>query len=251
MSETLTPAQRRTLPARQALAAKFASTAEKTEYFRELARRSHERRLTLSGDEATALLAAYTLLGSHRRARSSKQPTHPSGAWMNESDPSPASLKSVEFKLTTSTFPRRDAMASELLAKPTPRPREEVCAMPSLDECRDCVQPLLENSTRFTTSRREPDDRLTGRSASRCTQARTVQGAATDRREQKRNRSLSAIESPSCLHQHMASGRLRAETSRRAAQRPVTLEIIHVCPHCRALLVLSLMLVSEHGGGAR
>ena len=62
MSETLTPAQRRTLPARQALAAKFASTAEKTEYFRELAQRSHERRLVLSGDDAAALLAAYTLL---------------------------------------------------------------------------------------------------------------------------------------------------------------------------------------------
>jgi hypothetical protein len=62
VSETLTPAQRRTLPARQALTAKFASTAEKTEYFRDLARRSHERRLVLSGDEAEAVVAAYTLL---------------------------------------------------------------------------------------------------------------------------------------------------------------------------------------------
>ena len=66
MSETLTPAQRRTLPARQALAAKFASPAEKTEYFRDLARRSHERRLVLSGDDAAALLAAYTLLRADR-----------------------------------------------------------------------------------------------------------------------------------------------------------------------------------------
>jgi hypothetical protein len=64
VQETLTPAQRRTLPARQALEAKFATTAEKTEYFRELARRSHERRLTLSGDEATAVLDAYALLRS-------------------------------------------------------------------------------------------------------------------------------------------------------------------------------------------
>jgi hypothetical protein len=62
VSETLTPAQRRTLPARQALEAKFASPTEKTAYFRELARRSHERRLTLSSDEAAAVLQAYTLL---------------------------------------------------------------------------------------------------------------------------------------------------------------------------------------------
>ena len=58
MPETLTPAQRRTLPARQALEAKFATTVEKTEYFRDLALRSHERRLTLSGDEAAAVLRA-------------------------------------------------------------------------------------------------------------------------------------------------------------------------------------------------
>jgi hypothetical protein len=62
MPDPLTPAQRRTLPARQALAAQFASPEAKTEYYQELARRSHERRLTLSGDEAAALLAAYTLL---------------------------------------------------------------------------------------------------------------------------------------------------------------------------------------------
>jgi hypothetical protein len=62
MPEPLTPAQRRTLPARQALEAKFSSTEEKTEYYRDLARRSHERRLVLSGDDATAVLAAYSLL---------------------------------------------------------------------------------------------------------------------------------------------------------------------------------------------
>jgi hypothetical protein len=62
MPNPLTPAQRRTLPARQALAAQFASPEAKTEYYQELSRRSHERRLTLSGDEAAALLAAYTLL---------------------------------------------------------------------------------------------------------------------------------------------------------------------------------------------
>jgi hypothetical protein len=63
MEEGLTPAQRRTLPARQALAAKFSSPQEKSEHFRGLARRSHERRLTLSGDEASALLHFHGLLG--------------------------------------------------------------------------------------------------------------------------------------------------------------------------------------------
>ena len=55
MAESLSPAQRRTLPARQALAARFRTPEERSEYFRELARRSHERRLTLSGDEAATL----------------------------------------------------------------------------------------------------------------------------------------------------------------------------------------------------
>jgi len=64
MAEPLTPAQLRTLPARRALAAKFSSPQEKSEHFRSLARRSHERRLTLSGDEAAALLHFHELLGS-------------------------------------------------------------------------------------------------------------------------------------------------------------------------------------------
>jgi hypothetical protein len=55
VEETLTPAQRRTLPARQAQAAKFLDPEQKSRHFRELARRSHERRLTLSGDEAAML----------------------------------------------------------------------------------------------------------------------------------------------------------------------------------------------------
>jgi hypothetical protein len=75
--ETLTPAQRRTLPARQALEAKFTSTAEKAEYFRELARRSHERRLILSGDEVAAVLAAYALL--RRIAERAQSPTNSPG----------------------------------------------------------------------------------------------------------------------------------------------------------------------------
>lgn len=63
MQETLTPAQRRTLPGRQALAAKFSSPEEKSAHFRALARRSHARRITLSGDDADALLRVYHLLG--------------------------------------------------------------------------------------------------------------------------------------------------------------------------------------------
>jgi hypothetical protein len=55
MADVLTPAQQRTLAARQALAAKFPSPEKKSEHFRALARRSHERRLTLSGDEVDQL----------------------------------------------------------------------------------------------------------------------------------------------------------------------------------------------------
>ena len=64
MAETLTRKQAQTLPARQALAAKFPSSEEKSAHFRELARRSHRRRLTLSGDEAATLAHAYRLLGT-------------------------------------------------------------------------------------------------------------------------------------------------------------------------------------------
>jgi hypothetical protein len=79
MSEPLTPAQRRTLPARQALAGKFASPEEKTAYFRNLAQRSHERRLVLSGDDAAVLLAAYTLLRqiAERAQSTTGPPTNP------------------------------------------------------------------------------------------------------------------------------------------------------------------------------
>jgi len=63
MADILSPAQRRTLPARQALAATFSSPEAKSAHFRSLAHRSHERRLTLSGDEAAALEHVYQLLG--------------------------------------------------------------------------------------------------------------------------------------------------------------------------------------------
>jgi len=55
MAEPLTPAQRRTLPARQALAAKFSSPEEQSEHFRSLARRSHAGRVVLSAGEAAKL----------------------------------------------------------------------------------------------------------------------------------------------------------------------------------------------------
>jgi hypothetical protein len=62
LAEPPTHRQRQTLPARQALAEKFPSPADKTEHFRKLAQKSHERRITLSGDEAVALVDAYSLL---------------------------------------------------------------------------------------------------------------------------------------------------------------------------------------------
>ena len=62
LSESLTLAQRRTLPARRALAAKLDSPEKKSAHFRSLARRSHERRLTLSGEEADAVVGAFELL---------------------------------------------------------------------------------------------------------------------------------------------------------------------------------------------
>jgi hypothetical protein len=51
-------------PGSQALLSKFSSDAERTAYFKDLAKRSHERRITLSSEEAQTLGAAYQLLGS-------------------------------------------------------------------------------------------------------------------------------------------------------------------------------------------
>jgi hypothetical protein len=67
--------RRQTLPARQALAERFSSTAEKSKHFRELARKSHECRVTLSGDEAAALVEAYELLGKITERTRSKVST--------------------------------------------------------------------------------------------------------------------------------------------------------------------------------
>ncbi len=62
MHEVLSPAQRRTLPAREAFARKFPSPEAKSEHFRAMAERANAGRVVLSGDEATALRDAYRLL---------------------------------------------------------------------------------------------------------------------------------------------------------------------------------------------
>lgn len=67
--ESLTPAQRRTLPAREALARKFPTPEAKSEHYRALAARANAGRVVLSADEAAALGSAYRLLaGIARRA---------------------------------------------------------------------------------------------------------------------------------------------------------------------------------------
>lgn len=73
LSEVLTPNQRRTLPAQQALRRKFGSEEERRAYYREIGQRSNAGRLTLSIDETTALAAlgeAYgALAAAAERAR--------------------------------------------------------------------------------------------------------------------------------------------------------------------------------------
>ncbi len=67
MSETLTPQQRRTLKARETLAAKFATPEEKSAHYRELAEREATRRrggIVLSAEEASALAHAYDIMRS-------------------------------------------------------------------------------------------------------------------------------------------------------------------------------------------
>jgi hypothetical protein len=62
LDTVLSPAQRRTLPARKALAAKFSSPEAKREYYREIGERGNAGRLVLRADEAEALRDAYRLL---------------------------------------------------------------------------------------------------------------------------------------------------------------------------------------------
>jgi hypothetical protein len=45
---------------------------------------------------------------------------------------------------------------------------------------------------------------------------------------------------PSCGSAHSALVHLTVEPARRAARRPVTPELLHLCPMCHALLILAL-----------
>jgi hypothetical protein len=63
MPEVLSPAQRGTLPARQALAAKFSSPEEKTEHYRQMAEKANAGRVVLSGAEAESLAEHTEALG--------------------------------------------------------------------------------------------------------------------------------------------------------------------------------------------
>ncbi len=62
MPDVLSPAQRRTLPAREAFARKFPSPEAKSEHFRAMAERANAGRVVLSGEQARALQDAYRLL---------------------------------------------------------------------------------------------------------------------------------------------------------------------------------------------
>jgi hypothetical protein len=78
VSETLTPGQRRTMRAREALAAKFATPEAKSDHYRRIGAFGNEGRLVLSGDEAAALANAYHLLGAiARKAGAQWEPDPP------------------------------------------------------------------------------------------------------------------------------------------------------------------------------
>jgi hypothetical protein len=62
MPEVLSSAQRRTLPARQALASKFPSSEAKSDFYRRIGERGNARRVVLRAEEAEALRDAYQLL---------------------------------------------------------------------------------------------------------------------------------------------------------------------------------------------
>jgi hypothetical protein len=80
MPQTLTPRQRQTLAGRRALADQFSSPEARTEHYRALGRRSAERRVVLSGDEAKALSEAYALLGRIAERAQSKISADPQAA---------------------------------------------------------------------------------------------------------------------------------------------------------------------------
>ena len=51
---------------------------------------------------------------------------------------------------------------------------------------------------------------------------------------------------PSCHRSHTPHIRVVAETSRRAGRRPATPELINICPHCNALVILVLVPAADH-----
>jgi hypothetical protein len=59
----LSSGQYQTKRAREAFAAQFPTPESKTEFYRELGRKSAAGRIVLSGEEAAALADAYALLG--------------------------------------------------------------------------------------------------------------------------------------------------------------------------------------------
>jgi hypothetical protein len=59
---TLTPAQRRTLAARQAFSAQFASDEERSAHYRRMAVRSNAARVVLNREEARAFLEAFAVM---------------------------------------------------------------------------------------------------------------------------------------------------------------------------------------------
>ncbi len=62
VTDSLSPAQRRTLPAREAFARKFPTPEARSAYFRAIAEKANAGRVVLSGAEAAALRDAYQLL---------------------------------------------------------------------------------------------------------------------------------------------------------------------------------------------
>jgi hypothetical protein len=60
--ETVSPNRRRTLAASQAFAARFPSSEAKSEFYRQLGRKSAEGRVVLRREDVAALAQAYALL---------------------------------------------------------------------------------------------------------------------------------------------------------------------------------------------
>jgi hypothetical protein len=80
MPDALSDRKRQTRNGRHALAERFPSAEARTEHYRTLGRRSAERRVVLSGDEAAALVDAYSLLSRIAERARTKLGDAPNGA---------------------------------------------------------------------------------------------------------------------------------------------------------------------------